>query len=173
MLPGLRRMHLVLGPLALALIAAPSVASPKIHLCGALDQLRAEAARTTTPQRISVLAEKPMVFGCRRQSNGQVQKAFCSAAFQAAGIEFKDSYPWAVVTCLKQIGIQPYVETRKLYTGLYDRRSNEPLSKIVRLAAGWQSGERIDITYIATGDEGEDAEFKGYYGRWETVVWKP
>jgi hypothetical protein len=166
-------MRLALVPLALIFITTPSVATAKIRLCETLDQLRVEAARTATPQRIFILAEKPMVFGCRRHSDDQVQKAFCSAAFQATGIEFKDSYPWAVVSCLKEKGIQPYVETRNLYTGIYERNSTEPLPKIVRLSASWQSGEHIDITYIPTGDFGDDPEFKGYFGRWETVIWKP
>ena len=135
-------------------------------LCDTLSGLEKEAALSRKSARIIVFADEPMEFACGHAKNAPAQLAFCSAAMEAVGLEFKHMFPWRVADCLRGARVHPGTKEVAQYTGTNWR-------KITHLTAGWPDGVRIDIRHVPRDDAGDPSPLKGYYGRYEMVVWKP
>lgn len=155
----------------LAVIAVLSFAAPagaaEGSLCLALADLRLEAQSSGSPQRISVFKDEPMVFACGRKKEVPAQDAFCSAAFDAVGLEFTHIFPWKVYDCLKIQGANPNVTLVDQYTGIQKRK------KVTHLWAAWGDGTRVDINFEPTGNFADDAEYRDYFGVYRLVIWRP
>lgn len=154
--------------LALALaMPAGAEAQARPPFCRALDALVRVAVRTRQAQRPFVAQAEPFSFACGHRSRSRVQRAFCSAARDAVGLEFLHTFPWKVYDCLKASSVEPEIRTTDHYTGLIGR------ARIVRLAARSPAGATIEIRYTPFEDDGEpDERFVGLRGRYDVTVAK-
>jgi hypothetical protein len=152
---------------SVAMLTSVSASASDTAFCDALDQLKVEAARSRTPQRVAIFKEEAFTFACGRTDGNSTQEAFCSAALPVVGLEFTHGFPWHVRACLRARGIEPGLETAAQYTGLRDRE------KIRHLWGAWRDGTRIDIQFEPTGDFSDDNQFKDYWGVYRMVIWMP
>ena len=147
-------------------VATPAQAADAAF-CTALDGLRAEATSKNMPQRIAIIKEEAMTFACGRGADVAVQAAFCDAALDQVGVEFTHAFPWYIEDCLSSAGVRPSMERVDQYTGIRGRK------KIVRMWGQWRDGTRIDVQFEPSGDFGDRAKFRGYWGTYKLVVWRP
>lgn len=148
-------MRWLLSVLALA-SSSTAVASERPY-CGALMELKEEARKTGTPQRISIYKVEEFTF----------QDEFCSAALPIVGLEFTHKFPWSIFSCLSEQGMKPRTKTVYQYTGIRGRK------KLNHLWATWDDGTHIDIRFEPLGDFSDDSEFRDYWGVYRMVIWQP
>lgn len=149
--------------LALLALAGP-VDAAETGLCTALAKLKTEARISRSDQEITVFKEEEMAFACKRRRDVAAQVSFCSAAAKAVGVEFTHAFPWRIHECLTKAGIRPRLTLADQYTGMTGRK------KIRYLTGSWRDATRIEIRFVPTGDFGDEAEFKDYYGYYRLTI---
>jgi hypothetical protein len=147
----------------LLLVTSPALAADA-PFCRALKHLK--AAAHSEPQSVRIIKAEPMTLLCGRSPTSDAQKAFCAVAAHHVSMEFTDVFPWMVHDCLRAEGLSPQVETVDQYTGMSRQ-------KLRHLSADWRDGTHLDVRFQPTGDRGEDARLKDYWGYYELVIRKP
>ena len=158
---------LVLGLAALAASAPPAWALDIPPICRALHRLGDEARATGQPQRIALVkarASTPMA--CEPGAKTAAQADFCEAATGAIGAEFHHLFPWRLDDCVRTLAGDPRVTTVDEFTGV----PRKP--KLTTLFAKLGDGVWMESTWTP-GPDADQGPNKGYYGRYDLVVWKP
>jgi hypothetical protein len=162
----MRKLSLGLAA-ALAACAPAAQALELAPICSALHRLGEEARTTGQPQRISLVkanAASPMA--CEPGARTSAQAAFCEAATEAIGAEFHHLYPWRLYDCLRTLAADPRVTTADEFTGVPRRQ------KLTRLEARLGGGVWMESVW-APGPDADQGANRGYYGRYDLVVWRP
>jgi hypothetical protein len=136
-------------------------------VCRALHQLGKDAETTGQPQRIAfVKARANSPLACEPGAKTPDQASFCEAATGAVGAEFHHAYPYRLYDCVRTIMGDARVTTAPEFTGIPHK------DKIVRIEAKLGDGVWFETAWTP-GPDADQGPNKGYYGRYDLVIWKP
>ena len=160
-------LKIVLGSSALFLATAASDYEREMaEFCNSIDELRAEAVSSKSPQRVSTHATNEIAFICGHSEDAKKTANFCAKASSVASFEFPHRFPWLIYDCILPKSNLLRIETVAEYTGHTGRR------KINHLWASWADGTNLNIRFVSDGDLGDEPKFKNYLGKYEIAIWK-
>ncbi|MDB5708650.1 MAG: hypothetical protein JWL96_720 [Sphingomonas bacterium] len=133
------------------------------HFCLALDGLVREARRSGEVQNIGIFAGHPTnpdgdwEFACSEKHGVAAQAAFCAAAMDAVGFEFKHRFPWLVDACLREAHVTPIED-------IADGAGFDVEKRIEHLSADWR-GVHVEVRYTPEGGVRNN-----YWGNYDLIV---
>jgi len=135
-------------------------ANSELEICNALIDLTAIAISRRSPIEASVYKE-PGTLTCGDADDAAVE-TYCSIVTRNTSLEFVNSYPWAIRTCISNNGALSTVQKTDDWSGYTDYRKK----KIVEIEGKLKSGIEVRLLFKPNKDNNLD----NYYGQYKLTL---